>query len=247
MNQIELHKKIDEFVLKNPDDVKKEEVLELIPNEDSKQYFFVKADDKWLGWLWDNGFFDVLKRKSEDPTRYGGRRFPELDYLVKSAEKSPRDVVDIMLKDEVATRESNFNPEIVNRFLRICSSLPATELKRMINKIRKDKWVSLMGAFNDWGFEYEKMLKTLVEVNDFDSILILAEAVLSVRPRKEAEKDRGFLSDNPFYFRELSYTKVFDYLLKVDEINTERALALALDIMKKVVLFGEKEGKDEVF
>ena len=66
MNQIELHKKIDEFVLKNPDDVKKKEVLELIPNEDSKQYFFVQADDKWLGWLWDNGFFDVLKRKNGD-------------------------------------------------------------------------------------------------------------------------------------------------------------------------------------
>lgn len=229
-----------------PQKLNVEKVRELINlNPDSRQYFYAKADERWLSWLWENGFLDVIKQKAEDPTRYGYRT-PEVNYLVKVAEKVPAKVVDIML--QVPISRENFNPEVVDRFMRICSTLPAIELKRMVNKIRKDGWVPLMGAFNDWGFEYEKMIKTLTEAKDFDSVLILAEAVLSVRIKKEAEQEkRGFLSDSPFYFKELSYTKVFEYLLKVDEENTERALALATNIMKQVVLFGEKEGKDEVF
>ncbi len=246
MNQLELHKKIDELLIKGPAGLKREEVSALASaNQDAQHYFFVNADERWLIWLWENGFLDVIKQKAGDPTR-SGYRTPEINYLVKVSEKEPAKVVDIML--QVPISADNFNPGVVDRFMRICSSLPAQELKRMVNKIRSDKWVPLIGAFNDWGFEYEKMLKTLTEANDFDSVLILAEAVLSVRSKKEAEQtSRGFLVDNPFYFQELSYTKVFEYLLRVDVENTERALALATNTMKQVVLFGEKEDKDEVF
>lgn len=246
MNQIELHKKIDELLRKDPAKTERQDVSALISsNSDARQYFYTEADERWLDWLWENGFLDVIKQKAEDPTRYG-HRTPEINYLVKVAEKESTKVVDIIL--QILISKENFNPEVVDRFMRICSTLPATELKRMVNKIRMDGWVPLMGVFNDWGFEYEKMLKILTEANDFDSVLILAEAVLSVRTKKEAEQEkRGFLSDSPFYFKELSYTKVFEYLLKVDEENTERALALATNIIKQVVLFGEKEGKDEVF
>ena len=246
MNQIELHKKIELIVQGNPAQVDPSEVRALISeNHDTHLYFFTQADERWLGWLWENGFLGVIKQKAEDPTRYGYRT-PEVNYLVKVAEKEPTKVVDIMFSVPISTE--NFNPEVVDRFLRICSGLPAPELKRMVKKIRDDGWVRLMGAFNDWGFEYEKMLKTLTDANDFDSTLILAEAVLSVRSKKEAEQtSRWFLSDNPFYFKELSYTKVFEHLLKVDEKNIDGALTLMTNVMNQAVLFGEKEGKDEVF
>ena len=246
MNQIELHKKIDALLLKNPDAVKREKISSLISvNQDVHQYFFTKADERWLNWLWENGFLDAIKQKAEDPTRYGYRT-PEINYLVKVAEKEPAKVVDIML--QVPISKDNFNPEVVDRFLRICGGLPEPELKRVVKKIRDEEWVSLLGAFNDWGFEYEKMLKTLTEASDFNSVLAIAEAILSVRTKEEAEKtSRGFLSDNPFYFKELSYTKVFEYLLKIDEKNIEKALTLMTNAMKQVVLFGEKDHKDEVF
>src|SRR3989344_1028164 len=157
MTQIELHKKIDALLLQHPDNVKREEVFFLTStNQDAHQVFFVKADERWLDWLWKNGFLDVIKQKAEDPTRHGYRT-PEINYLVRVAEKAPRKVVDIML--EVPISAENFNPEVIDRFMRICSALPAKELKRIVNKIRNDGWVPLMGAFNDWGFEYEKMLK----------------------------------------------------------------------------------------
>ncbi len=246
MNQIELHKKIDLLIQKDSVHAKSEEVRTLISiNRDAYHYFFAKADEQWLDWLWNNGFLGVVKKKAEDPTRYGYRT-PEINYLVKVSEKEPAKVVDIML--EVPISEQNFNPEVVDRFLRICSTLSAKELKRMVKKIRDDKWVLLMGVFNDRGFEYEKMLQTLTEANDFNSVLTIAEAILSVKTKKEVEQtSRGSLSDNPFFFKGLSYTKIFEYLLKIDEKNIENALALVIDTMKKVVLFGEKEGKDEVF
>jgi len=226
-----------------PDVKKVKELINL--NPDSRQYFYTKADEHWLSWLWENGFLDVIKQKAEDQTHYGYRT-PELNYIVKVSEKEPAKVVDIMLAVPISTE--TFNPEVVDGFLRICSALPAQELKRTVQKIRDEKWVPLMGAFNDWGFEYEKMLQTLTEARDFDGVLTIAEAILSVSTKGEAKQtSRRFLSDNPFYFNELSYTKVFEYLLKVDERNIEKALALVTDTMSRVVLFGEKEDKDEVF
>ncbi len=225
-------------------DVKKvRELIEL--NPDSRQYFYTKADERWLSWLWENGFLDVIKQKSEDPTRYGYRT-PEINYLVKVSEKEPAKVADIML--QVPISAENFNPEVVDRFLRICSTLPATELKRMVKKIRDERWVQLMGAFNDWGFEYEKMLQTLTIAKDYDSVLILAEAVLAVRTKKEAEREtRGFLSDTPFYFREMGYTKVFEYLLQIPDEAIQKILDLTTKVMKQCVLFGEKEDENKVF
>ena len=246
MNQIELHNKIDALLLKSPDEIKQEELFALISkNEDARQYFFAKADERWLSWLWENGFLEAIKQKAEDPTRYGYRT-PEINYLVKVSVKEPARVVDIML--EVPISAENFNPEVADRFLRICSALPAKELKRMVKKICDDEWPKLMKAFSHWGIEYRKMLKTLVEINDFDSVLILAKAILAVRTKKEMEQtSTGLPSDNSFYFNNLSYTKVFEYLLKVDKKNIGKALALVSDTMKQVVLLGEEKPGAEVF
>lgn len=247
MNQLELHKKIDALLLKNPGGAKRDDVSVLISaNKDAHQYFFVKADEQWLDWLWENSFLDVIKQKAEDPTRYGYRT-PEVNYLVKVAEKEPARVVDIML--QVPISKENFNPEVVDRFMRICSTLPAAELKRMVNKIRRGGWVPLMGAFNDWGFEYEKMLKTLSDAKDYESILTLAEAILLVRPEEEVKKEgyAGISTEKPFYFSDLSYTKVFEHLVAVDDEHAEQALALTTKILSQVILLGGKAEDGEVF
>lgn len=246
MNQIELHKKIDALLLKNPDDVKREEVSVLISaNQDAKQYFFTKADERWLDWLWENGFLDIIKKKAEDPTRFGYKT-PELNYLVKVSEKEPAKVVDIMLV--VTISSETFNPEVVGRFLWICSVLPAEQLTRVVQKIRDEKWIPLMGMFNQWGFGYEDMFRKLADAGDFKSILRLAEAVLTVRTKEEIKGDsRGFSSESPFYFSNLSYTKVFEYLVAVDKKNAAKALELTTKVMTQIVLLGDKVDTREVF
>jgi len=226
-----------------PDVAKIKELIAL--NFDSRQYFYTKADERWLDWLLDNSFLDIIKEKSEDPTRYGYTT-PELNYLVKVSEKKPAKVVDIM--KEVPISADNFNPEVVDRFLWICSTLPAEQLARMVSKIRDDKWIPLMGSLNRWGFEHEKMLKILADAKDYDSILVLAETILTVRTKEEIEKTTNRITtDNPFYFSDLIYTKVFEHLVNVDDDHKENALTIAIRALCQVVLTGELSKDKEVF
>lgn len=243
MTQLELHKKIDELLTKNPTEVKPEDASGLISvNEDARQYFFTKADERWLDWLWGNGFLGIIKQKAEDPTRYGYRT-PEVNYLVRMAEKMSAKVVDIILVVPVSAE--TFNPEVVDRFLWICSILPADQLARVVQKIHDEKWIPLLGVFNQWGFEYEKMFQTLADAKDYESILLLAEVILAIR-LKENIKSK-FTPDRSFYFNDLGYTKVFNHLVEVDDIHKEKALALASRILREITIIDEKEKDEKVF
>ncbi|MBI4117681.1 MAG: hypothetical protein HY453_01200 [Parcubacteria group bacterium] len=208
-------------------------------NTDAKQYFFTKSDGKWLIWLWDNGFLDVIKEKSSNPTRYGYRT-PELNYLVRMAETMPKEIVDIMLS--VDTSKDNFNPEVIDQFLRICGSLPANELARMVEKIKTDNWVQSMSVFNEWGFEYEKMFESLKTNNDGKSLLMLADAVLAVKNKDDYKKNsNGYLFDNPFYFKDLSYTKVFEHLADIEEKDVAETLKLVCGKLAETVKLAEAD------
>ena len=123
-----------------------------------EQYFFSKANEHWLDWLWKKGFLDVIKEKTEDPTRYGYKT-PELNYLVLMAERVPKKVVDIILKVPISTE--TFNPEVIDRFLKICGAISAEQLNKLPEKIRDERWICLMKDFKQWGIEYENIFKTL--------------------------------------------------------------------------------------
>jgi len=215
-------------------------------NFDARNYFFSKADERWLLLLWKNGLMDEIKKKSEDPTKYF-YRMPELDYLARVAEKTPKEVVDIMLEVPINTR--TFNPETVDRFLWICSKLPADQLARMVPKIRDENWVKLMGGFSHWGFEYEKTLNILASATDSKNLIILAEAVLTIKTKEEIKKDsNGFGVDNPFYFKELSYTKIFEYLSGVDVAYQEDAFMVIIKTLSDYIQLGdENEEKERIF
>jgi len=248
MNQLELHKKIREILEKNSQNVKKDEVLKLISkNFDAKNYFFAKADERWLGWLWDNKFLNVIKQKAEDPTRYGYRT-PELRYLVRMAERKPAKVAEIISSEGTATTRENFNPEVIDQFLRICSELPARELNKVIPKIKKENWVKLMSPFNQWGFEYEKMFKILSDVKDYKVILDLANIVLAIKTKDEFKKEKNQFPENPFYFSDFFNIKVFDYLIKIgNEHYAEKAFSLLTKKLGEIIKVTGEKGKDEVF
>ena len=212
----------------------KEQLRNLIHvNLDARQYFYANANERWLDWLWENGFLDVVKEKAEDPTSYG-YRIPELEYLVRMAKMAPAKVVKILLAVPISSE--TFNPEVIDRFSYICSTLPEDQLAHVVQKIRDERWIPLMGAFEHWGSNCEDMFKTLDDAKDYESLLVLAEAVLSVRIKDEPKKAHSeSLADTPFYFNYLSYVKVFEYLLNVDDEYTEQALDLATKIMANVI------------
>ncbi|MBP7796669.1 MAG: hypothetical protein KA059_07855 [Elusimicrobiales bacterium] len=244
--QIDAHHEIDTLLAQRSSKATSGDVNVLLAlNPDACHYFFAKADEKWIDWLWENGFLDVIKEKPKDSTQYK-YRIPELYYLERMAEKVPAKVVDIMLSIPVS--DKTFNPEVVDRFLWICKTLPADQLARIVGKIKDEKWITLMGVANKW-FEYEEMFKTLADVKDYKSILILAEAILEVRSKEEIDRESsGIGTDNPFYFADLAEARIFEYLANIaDNRYAKQALALTTQVLTKIVLLGEKADNNKVF
>ena len=215
----------------NPLSSSKERIQNLLDiNFDARRFFFHKADERWLDWLWQNGFLDVLK---EEVLSLDGFRTPELDYLSRMAEESPAQVVDIMLAIPISTDMPS--QEVVYAFLRISGALPADQLARVIDKIQTEKWVQLLDeVYSHSGFAYEEMLCTLADANDFESFLLLAEAVLAVRPGEETGNVSTY-RESPFYLDDLARTKLFEQLAAVGPEYAERALVLATRKLAEII------------
>lgn len=223
---------------KTEQQLSKQKIQELIViNPDARQYFFSKADERWLDWLWENEFLDVIKEKAPDPNSYGFRT-PELHYLVNVSEKKPDVVANIICSVEITP--DNFNPEVIDQFTRIASKLPKRSLKKVVKKIRDEKWIRLMGKYTQYGFEYADMLETLHKAGDFESILILAEAILLIRSKKDIkERKISYRGDDVFYIHDLSETKVFTYLAEMPDKYLEKAFSIAISTFTEAI---EDEG-----
>lgn len=214
-----------------PQALEKERLQELLQtNLDARRYFYHKADERWLDWLWRNGFLNVLE---EEDASLDGFRTPELEYLLRMAEKRPDIVVDIMLGTPISAGARS--QEVVYGFLRICSALPAVQLARVVDKIRAERWVPLLDKiYNHSGFAYEEMLSTLADANDFESFLVLAEVVLAVRPGEETG-NVSIYRESPFYLEDLPRTKLFEQLAAVDPEYAERALVLTTSKLAEII------------
>lgn len=200
-------------------------------NFDARHYFFSKADERWFDWLRENGFLDVISVKPEMNDRYS-YRMPELDYLGKVAEKIPEKVTDFILK--VKSEAHSFNPEVIDRFLTISAHLPPQQIKRLAPKIRAENWARLMSGFEHWGYEYEKLLQATVENKDFESLLQIAEDILSVKDETSFDPTLQ-QSREPFYFKGLRHLDVFRQLSEVGEEFVESALGVAINALSKIV------------
>jgi hypothetical protein len=242
--QVHAHQEIDEMLKRSPEETSANQARELVNlNLDAHQYFYAQADERWLNWLWQNGFLDIIKRKTEDPTHYGYKS-PELYYLVKVAEKKPGEVVEII--NSVPISEDNLNPEVIDQFLRICGDLPAEHLKSVVPKIQEDNWVKLMNGLDRWGFEYRDMLETLIKAKDYDSVLKLARTLLTVRAKEEIESS-NLLDDNPFYLDNVSDTGIFAHLASLGDEHQERVFDLTLSVASQIISLGDKAEEDSIF
>ena len=212
--------------------IDKEQIYELINRDlDARRYFFHKADERWLDWLWRNGFLDAIKEEAATPFT---TRTPEFDYLLRMAEKRPAIVVDIMLDTPIST--DTRSQEVAYGFLRICSALPADQLARVVPKIRTEGWIPLVDAiYTHSSFECEEMLKTLADERYFESLLVLAEAGLVVRPKEELD-NTPLHRNNPFYLEYLPRTGIFSLLASLETEYAEAALALAIQKLSDVLI-----------
>ena len=243
MNQLESHKKIEEFFKSGTEVADVNIARNLLPNEDAKRFFFSQADEFWLGWMWTHEFLDEIKKKAENTASYS-YRLPELEYLTRMTEKNPVKVEEIIAS--VPVSEDSFNPEVVDRFLWITGSLPAEQVKKLTEKIRDEKWVYLMRNFYKTGYDFEKIVKKLVEKKESDAILELAEAILIVKSKVEISKKENDFIIVPFYVSNIDASGIFEALVNIQESHKERALKIIAGVMGEIIKLSEP-AETEVF
>ncbi|MEK7144422.1 MAG: hypothetical protein AAB794_00985 [Patescibacteria group bacterium] len=232
------HKIIDDILLnKNFDEKIIRSICLSGGNPDTKRYFFSKADEIWLKWLWEKGLLDDLKKPALDTSKYS-YRLPELEYLTRMVGKEPKMVTEIM--NSVTISKETFNPEVVDRFTWIISLLPVEQTKILFPKILRESWVQLMSPFHRSGYEYIKIVEKLKESGDPDALIGLAKIILTPRSKEEVQAINGYISsDKLFYLNDITETGLFDLLLDTRNTEKEKTLALALDVLGKVVTNGK--------
>ena len=218
MNQLELHKKIFEFIKAGLETANFEYLKnELFKNDDAIRYFYANIDKSWAKKLQDNGFFEVLNKKAEDSTTYA-YRMPELAYLTNITESAPEQVADVILATKTTTE--NFNPEVIERFLWITTKLPADQLSRVVEKMKNDQWIKLMARFRKTGYEFSEMVETLKKASDWDGLINLAQAIMIVRDEKGDKYREGI-----FYVTELYTSGIFEILSKIYDSDKVKELS----------------------
>ena len=245
MNQLQIHKRIDDFLKAGIGMASIGVAKELIGyNSDAKRYFFSTATEQWVKWFYDNDLFAELKKKAEDPTKYG-YRLPELEYLTRMAEKEPHIVADIILS--VPISKETFNPEVVDRFFWITGLLPTEEIKRILTKVLAEGWLKLMSPFSRSGYEYQKMVEKIGAAKDYETLLTLAKIILTVRGKEEfADSERFSISDKLFYLGDISETGIFELITNSDNTKKEESLKLLMQVLADIVDLG-KEREETVF
>ncbi len=230
--QLYVHNLVDLIIVKKQTKKTKSEIsLVLKVNEDSKQYFFSKISSGWLSWLCNNGFFSSINLKTDD---VNSTVIPELYYLVRMAKEKPDLITTIICSVKISS--ISFNTEVIDQFIRISQDLPVRCLKKIVIKIRDEKWVKLRNKYMQHSFEYEEMFKKLYEANDYESILILTQAVLITRSKKEIDEiNKSYKKENIFYIHDLFETKIFTYLTEIPDQYLEQTLAILIEPFLKSI------------
>ncbi len=241
MSQLQIHKRIDEFFKAGIGSADFEVVKELIVNEDAKKYFFLKANEEWLQWIFENGFFEELKNPSKD-TRIV-YRLPELEYLTRMVEKKPQLVADVINTTPIS--KETLNPEVINRFLWIIGLLPSEQIKFLIPKILREDWIRLLSIFNRSGYEFQDMVEKIKDAKEFKILNTLAEIILTPRDKEDIQaREKLSISDNAFYLHDVTETGIFDAILLPENTEKENSLGLLLKILGNIVRLGKKREGD---
>lgn len=243
MNILEVHNKINSLVKKNPSDSYLEIINSFIGDSDSKRYFFSQAGAGWFDWLWENGFFDCIKEKAEDQTKYS-YNMPELEYLERIAKEHPDKVANFI--DSFKISEENSNPEVIDRFLWILREMPAEQIKSLTKKIKDERWIYLMRRFAPSAYGFKNVIDRLKEVREFEALLDIIFVTLALNDPKDKKGERRYDLSKVFCLHHISSIKLFETISDIDTDWAQKALNILIDILGEIIRRNEKD-EDKVF
>ncbi len=116
-------------------DIKKMKELTGI-NYASKQYFFQKADKRWLQPLHKEKYFNFETMSAVRDNE--GYLLPELSYLERMTKEASDKVTEIILSQ---TMPKDCNPAFIERLFHMCSQMPAEHVSTLVGKILEERWI----------------------------------------------------------------------------------------------------------
>ncbi|MDD4358301.1 MAG: hypothetical protein PHY30_00620 [Candidatus Pacebacteria bacterium] len=239
---IELYQKIDDSIIKKKQN--KKDIKFFLNNDNLKAYFFSKIDKNWLEWIWTNGFLANLKEPIKNLNR---EIMPELEYLNRVAMEKPKTVVKII--DSVKISKDNFNPEVINQFLRIMNILKAEQIKRLTKKIYDEQWIYLVRHFHKSGYEFTRMIKSLGREKEYSAIIELAQSLLIIKERSDfldGNNDKFMLyRDEPFFVFDLFASGIFESLIDVKDNYVKKALKVLINILGEIIKLSEFNSQED--
>ncbi len=245
MTQVDLHKKIDDFIRAGVDAASIELAKELTSfNEDAGRYFYSEVDSGWLKWLWDNGFLDTLKMPTGDDKKWVGY-IPELNFLARVAEQSPKVVTEILLSIPIS--KQTLNPEVISRFIWIINLLPHEEMARALPKVLREDWMNLMADSRLSACEFKRAVEKISEKKDFLSLNVLLQILLTLRDHSTDASEPSYTDDDHvFALKDISDSEIFTWITSEENDHLEESLSILIEVLKKIVTL-QNPIKEEVF
>ena len=227
-HQANIYKLIDEEIKKGPIKVKAEDIRRLITrNLSARQYFFNKVDEKWLDFIFDNGFLLPLQMSGE--------------YLVRITSEIPEEVMAIIDKYDVKYNIGSDGKYFRNYFIEAAINMPSEVAIKIVDKIVKEKWVKNDDLENKfWPLDMAKLLKKIITDGKEDSALKLAGELLEVKLEKEGSRS---LRDVTAYIDKYCYQEVVKVIEDVPANGLYNYLTLLLDKLRQasILLYGKLE------
>ncbi len=218
-------------------------------NLTTRSYVFLKADRRWLNWLYKKGFLNVIAKeaKETEKTRYD---LPEMSYLVRMSKVEPDNVTDILVKIIAEIPKNNIRYEVFMGILEICTKIPPAQLSILLEAIYSTKWIPLFS--NDdhsiSSIRFESIFKILADAKYNKELLRLAEKLLKVKKKEEIKKQyKDLPSDDAFCYGDLAATGIFQSLIKIPNNYVEHTFDLTTKVMRNIIKLSDKSYAEKTF
>ena len=253
IRQLEDDSSVDSIIEKRPPlDRAGKKALECLINRNraTRSYIFLKADERWLDWLYKNDFLDVIIKDANefDNTRYN---IPEMNYLIRMSQIDPKNTTDILVRIIAEIPKAEIRYWVFMGILEICTKIPPAQLSILLHAIYSTKWIPLFSIIRHSlsSMHFKSIFKILADAKYNEELLRLANKLLSVKNKNDTQKQNRYsqLGDDTFYYNDLAATGVFQVLLNIPNNYLEQAFDLTTKVMRNIIKLSDKSYTERTF
>lgn len=230
---LDLFKEIDEILNKKPSEKVVQETLKKLKNAVLADYFYDKVDSSWLKFLEKEGVFKYppLPIIEDDTIRFPP--WPQTKLLLKAVEKEPERVIEIIELCEFPQDKKDWNIYVLIDFAEIALKMKSRISKRMVDLVKKQKWLMCPYAFNSLlADKLSDLMVKLAKEGEIESGLKLVNILLDVTVEEKKNESLTFKDAKP-YIDTWEYKQILEkkipVILRIEPLKTIVVLASKLN------------------